>query len=174
MATATDALVVVESMWGHTRAVAEAVARGLRSAGPVLDVGDAPVQLPDGTVLLVVGGPTHAFSMSRRSTRHEAAARGAPEVREATGIREWLDGLVPTAGLRVATFDTRVDRVRRLPGSAARSAGRRVRHRGLGRVMSTESFYVADVGGPLLPGELARATTWGARLAMQVAGPETP
>jgi flavodoxin len=58
------ALVVHESHWGNTRAVAEAIADGLNDSdgGPaeVVDVGSAPSPLPDGVDLVVLGGPTHA------------------------------------------------------------------------------------------------------------------
>jgi hypothetical protein len=64
----------------------------------------------------------------------------------------------------VATFDTRVAKVRHLPGSAAKSAARILRRRGYPAV-SSESFYVTDTTGPLLPGEIERAEAWGQMLA---------
>ena len=71
-------MVVFESLWGNTRALAEAVAEGLSPPATVVDVGEAPVPLPGEVYLLFVGGPTHAFSMSRASTRHDAEGKGAP------------------------------------------------------------------------------------------------
>jgi hypothetical protein len=159
-----SALVVVESMWGNTRAVGDAVGRGLGGDAGVVDVADAPSTLPQDVDLLVVGGPTHAFSMSRSKTRHEAVERGAHEGPEETGIREWLAQLAPSDCVEVATFDTRVEKVRRLPGSAAKAAAKDVRRHHLGRLVATESFYVKDVEGPLQNGELERAETWGAQL----------
>ena len=120
----------------------------------------APSPLPANVDLLIVGGPTHAFSMSRSATRHDAVAQGAAPDDESRGIREWLTGLPPTPQVSVATFDTRVDKVRRLPGSAARSASKVVTRRRLGRVVSVESFYVEGVDGPLLDGEVERAGAW--------------
>lgn len=157
-------LVVVESMWGNSRQVAEAAAEGLGAHVPVVNVSEAPVPLPQDVDTLVLGGPTHAFSMSRASTRQEAAAKGAAEGNVTSGIREWLDALPTHDHLRVATFDTRVASVRHLPGSAAKAAAKEVRHRHLGQVIATESFYVADTAGPLLDGELDRARAWGASL----------
>jgi hypothetical protein len=159
-----SALVVVESMWGNTRIVAEAVARGLGDEIEVVDVGQAPSELPDDVGLLVVGGPTHAFSMSRSSTRHDAAERGARGVHEAQGIREWLEQLQASDHVDVATFDTRVSKVKHLPGSAAKAAGKEVRRHHLGRLIATQSFYVNDMEGPLLDGELDRAKEWGTQL----------
>jgi len=159
------ALVVFESMWGNTEQVARAVAGGLQSTGPV-EVLDVSGEVPDdlsGIDLLVVGGPTHAFSMSRPTTRDDAVNRGAPSGHAKRGIREWLDGL-PAADLAVATFDTRVGKVRHLPGSAAKKAAKEVRRHHLGRVVDTESFYVDDMEGPLVDGELDRARAWGLEL----------
>jgi hypothetical protein len=159
------ALVVYESMWGNTEKVARAVAGGLQAWCPV-EVRDVAAAGPgdlDGVDLLVVGGPTHAFSMSRPTTRRDAVEQGAPAGHEERGIREWLDGL-PEARVDVATFDTRVGKVRHLPGSAARKAAKQVRRRHLGRVVDTEGFCVGDVAGPLLEGELDRARSWGSGL----------
>ena len=164
------ALVVHESHWGNTREVAQAIADGLAESdgGPVevVDVSAAPSPLPGDVDLVVLGGPTHAFSMSRASTRRDAHDRGAEPGHEGPGIREWLATLPPGDTSRaIATFDTRAEQVRRLPGSAARAAGRYVARHRLGRVVSTESFYVADAPGPLVDGELERARAWGRTLA---------
>lgn len=162
-------LVVYESMWGNTEKVARALARGLAADGAVdvLDVsGEVPHEL-DGIDLLVVGGPTHAFSMSRPSTRADAVTKGAPRGHEQQGIREWLDSL-PEGDVAVATFDTRVGKVRHLPGSAAKKAAKEVRRHHVGRLVDLESFWVDDMAGPLLDGELDRAEEWGRGLARTV------
>ncbi|WP_224277315.1 flavodoxin family protein [Nocardioides lacusdianchii] len=153
-------LVVHESMFGNTRAIAEAIAADLPGHVEVVDVTDAPTPLPAHVDLLVVGGPTHAFSMSRAGTRRDAVGQGAAHEHEVRGIREWLGGLPRTPHVAVAAFDTRVTKVRRLPGSAARAAGKVIARRGLGRVVAVESFYVEDVSGPLLEGEVERARAW--------------
>lgn len=155
------ALMVVESQFGNTRSIAEAVAAGLGETASVeiVDVDDAPATLPEDLDLLLVGGPTHTFTMSHERTRAEAHA----EHGSSTGIREWLDALPETRGLRVATFDTKQGHTR-LSGSAARAAARAGRHHGLD-VQESESFYVADKTGPLEEGELDRATAWGRTLA---------
>lgn len=163
-------LLVHESHWGNTRAVAEAIAEGMVGTDDrsveIVDVGAAPSPLPAGVDLLVIGAPTHAFSMSRASTRHDAHDKGAEPGHEDRGIREWLADLpAPAAPPHVATFDTRVSKARRLPGSAARAASKYVGHHHLGDVVATASFYVEDLAGPLLEGELDRARAWGRQLA---------
>jgi hypothetical protein len=160
------ALVVYESLWGNTETVARSVAAGLAETAEVslADVRELPEVSPD-VDLLVAGGPTHAFSMTRASTRADAQQKGATHEVGPVGLREWLDRL-PEVGHHpvVATFDTRVDKVRHLPGSAARSAAKSVRRHGYGRAR-THSFYVSDIDGPLLPGEQERAAQWGRELA---------
>ena len=153
-------LIVYESMWGNTRTVAEAVAEGFGSDGRVVRAADAPVPLPADVDLLVLGAPTHAFSLPRASTRRDAAAKGAPGETE-SGVREWLGRLEASDHVDVATFDTRVGSVRHLPGSAARAAGKAVRRHHLGRLVGTVSFYVDDMAGPLAEGEVDRARAWG-------------
>lgn len=169
-------LVVYESMWGNTRTVAEAIAERLGDDVSVVDATEAPPALPRDVNLLVVGGPTHAFSMSRASTRRDAEGKGADSGHAARGIREWLGGLPAADDVDVATFDTRVGSVRHLPGSAARAAAKEVRRHHLGRLVDTQSFYVSDMAGPLLDGEVQRARAWGQSLAAQrdAAKPDAP
>lgn len=164
------ALVVYESGFGNTERVAQAVAAGLAEhAGEGMQVDlqrvdEAPAPLSDLVDLLVVGGPTHAFSMTREGTREDAVRQGARTT--GTGIREWIDRLGdgPHSEM-LATFDTRVDKVRRLPGSAAKAASRALGKHGYRQGFRPQSFYVADVAGPLLDGELDRARAWGRELA---------
>ena len=161
------AMVVYESMWGNTETVARAVADGLATSMEVdlFEVGDALLAPGDDVDLLVIGGPTHAFSMSRRSTREDAHRQGADGGGE-TGLREWLDRL-PDGEHRqqVATFDTRVAKMKHLPGSAAKSAAKSAHRHGFPRAAQVESFYVSDVDGPLIDGELERATAWSRQIA---------
>ena len=168
------ALVVYESMFGNSELVARAVGEGLgeRTETVVRDVATAPPgEVPDGIDLLVVGGPTHAFSMSRPTTREDAvrqgAGQGAGQGLVSRGLREWLGALPPDLqGLSAAAFDTRVSRVRRLPGSAARSATRVLRRHRAELLAPPESFFVDDVAGPIGDDELARARAWGERLGV--------
>ena len=165
------ALVVYESMFGNTQKIAEAVAEGLagRFGVATLEVGDAPAVLPDDVGLLVVGGPTHAFGLSRPSTRQSAADQAErPVVSPGLGVREWLDALqYRSGGVVAAAFDTKVSRPR-LPGSAARAATKRLRRIGFAIAAPAETFYVAGTPGPLLPGEDERARRWAEALGSKL------
>jgi len=76
-----------------------------------------------------MGGPTHAFSMSRTTTRQDSVSQGA-KADPTFGLREWLDNLPDSQALPFAAFDTRVEIVRRLPGSAAKAAAKVARSHG--------------------------------------------
>jgi len=163
-----DALVVYESMYGNTRAIAEAIADGLGGA-PLRSVNDASEPEAD---LLVVGGPTHMHGLATSGSRKMAAeavkedghGELVPGATDGPGLRHWLRDLPKTGGGRAATFDTRLDRSAALTGSAARGIARRLRRRGY-EVVGSESFLVEDAEGPLEDGELDRARAWGAELA---------
>ena len=167
------ALVVYESMYGNTQVIAGAIAAGLAEADlevTTSEVGEAPTGLGQFDVV-VAGGPTHAFSMSRASTREDAAAKGhQPVISQGIGLREWIEALEPvppTLGVAVATFDTRV-RHPRVPGSAARAARKHLRQHGFRAVDPAMTFWVDGMEGPLLDGEEDRARRWGADLGAGV------
>lgn len=169
------ALVVYESMFGNTLEVARAVADGIReeqddSLIDVAEVGSTPAVGPD-IDLLVVGGPTHAFGMTRPSTRESARGQVdsslAPkeQLSQGIGVREWLDDLpISHSHLLCATFDTRVH-APRVPGSAARGMVKRLRSKGYAEADEPHTFWVTGTEGPVLDGELSRAREWGRTLA---------
>ncbi|MBS3942576.1 MAG: flavodoxin family protein [Actinobacteria bacterium] len=166
------ALVVHESMFGNTEKIALAIADGLLDTFEVRLVvaHEAPTDLAVGWDLVVVGGPTHAFGMSRASTRKSAEEQGAPAgMQHRRGIREWLAAVSGDVQLPAAAFDTKVAKPH-LPGSAASKASRRLRNLGLRLQVPPESFLVEGMSGPLLPGEVERARKWAQDLAAEVTG----
>jgi flavodoxin len=168
MSATPRALVVYESMYGNTARIADAICTGLRENIPaeMVPAYRAPTEVPGDVRLLVVGGPTHAFSMSRLSTRQEAFKQGDLVTPIDVGIREWLAALEPAGRADAplaATFDTRIAKVRRLPGSAARSAAKVLRRMGF-RLLSTDSFFVNETTGPIRDVEIERAQRWGEEL----------
>jgi hypothetical protein len=165
------ALVVYESTFGNTEVIARAIAEGLslQLAVELVEVSAAPTTLRD-VDLLVAGGPTHAFGLSRRSTRASAREKAnAGLVSPGDGLREWLDTVHDDAATTLtATFDTRVNRPP-VPGSAARAASRRLRRIGFHRADGPKSFYVTGMIGPLVDGETERARRWGRQLGSSLA-----
>jgi flavodoxin len=155
-------------MFGNTEQVARAIAKGLSRHGEVrlVEVTQAPPEVTEPVDLIVLGGPTHAFSMTRESTRKDAVKQGASQGSTVVGVREWLAQQHRGRHLElVATFDTKADKVRHLPGSAARGAANAAHKLGYKSADKPMSFYVQGVSGPLLDGELGRAQAWGERLS---------
>jgi Flavodoxin len=163
-------LVVYESMFGNTRTIAEAVARGLAPAGEVrvVEVGEAG-DLPQDLDLLVVGGPTHAFGMSRPQSREEALATSPDHhvLSEGSGLREWLAALPhQRRAVPAAVFDTKVRKP--FTGSAGKGAAKALKAAGFHLVVEPADFGVVGTQGPLEDGEVERAERWGAVVAAQL------
>jgi hypothetical protein len=181
-----DVVIVYESMFGNTHAVAEAVAAGIFDTDPaahvtVLPVSKATAADVAGAGLLVVGGPTHIRGMSSGLSRRKgleaqeqaASGRGAgfthEPAAEGPGVRDWLGSLPPALpGQLAAAFDTRADAA--FAGGAAKGIARRLRHRGYQLAAPPEGFVITGTEGPLREGEPARAQGWGAALVRQPAG----
>lgn len=159
------AVVLYESVYGNTGAVARAVAEGLAPVGQVTVArfGDAPE--PEGSDIVVLGGPTHGWGMTRPNSRKRPGAEGYP-----VGAREWLEGSRQGSGTMAAAFDTRFARPRWLTGSAALRMARRLRRSGYRLIAPPESFFVLHTEGPLREGEQDRARAWGAELARRASG----
>ena len=175
-----DVVIVYESLFGNTHAIAEAIGEGVRHADQharvrLARVGETePADVLD-VDLLVVGGPTHIHGMtSGRSRRmglegeekkaestglHLDAEPGA----EGPGLREWFATLPKVGrGNRAAAFDTRLGS--HLAGGASHGIARRLRHHGYELVAPPQGFVVEGTEGPLSKGERARAQAWGASL----------
>jgi Flavodoxin domain len=177
-------LIVYESCFGNTRAIAEAVAAGLLDAVPGVDVDVIPVSAAPATLdavdLLILGAPTHFRTLSTRASRwlhaqywgEESGPRrrhwphGRP--RHDASLRAWL-GTPPVSAnpCRAAVFDTCVAGA--ASGGAALELKGRLLPLGVGLVAPPEHFYVRRVSGPLCAGEGRRARVWGAHL---LAGPD--
>ena len=174
------AVVVYESMYGNTRVVAEAIARGLARSMDVDVTRVADASELTGIDLLVLGAPTHIWGMSRPKTRlgaveaaDEPGSRLSVEPDAAgPGMREWLDSL-PSPAARIAIFDTRMHAPLGLSGSAAKSISRRARNRGYALADQPQGFFVSKEN-ELLDGELDRARTWGEKLAATCAESRMP
>jgi hypothetical protein len=162
------ALVIYESMFGNSEKIAHAVADSLKDTFEV-SIAEANTMPPaSGIDLIVVGGPTHAFGLSRPSTREQAGTQGKlrPGAAEA-GLREYLDRSPMLTGVAAAAFDTKIDKPF-LPGSASGKAHRHLRRLGCRLVARPESFLVSGTLGPLVAGELDRARTWATTVAKAV------
>lgn len=163
MSEQRDAWVVYDSVHGNTRAIAEAIAEGLRRSGPVhvVPAGEADPARLNGARAVVLGCPTHAFSSS-------------------PAMKAFAAKLTPgtLSDVPFAAFDTRFSiedmpsRVLRvivpLVGKrawAATDLARTGARAGANLLVEPEGFCVRDTEGPLVDGELQRAAAWGRMLA---------
>lgn len=153
--------VVYESQFGNVERLAEAIAaefgvaaRALWEGGPEVDTG---------TDVVILGAPTHMFTLSTalsRSLARSSGGRGGP------GMREWLATAALERAGAVAVFGTQSSR---FSGSATRAAVRRARGRG-STVIGSAEFLVTAQAGPLAAGELDRARDWARAIRQQIAG----
>lgn len=164
------ALVVYESMYGNTHAIAISIAAGLGASHEVTlaPVTRATPELVAAANVVIAGGPTHMHGMSTAASRRmasEAVAREGSGLAmdpdsHGPGIRGWLSGMGARRGL-AAAFDTRLDGVPMLTGRASRGIARLLKAHGYRLLADPESFLVSKEG-TLLEGEEARACAWGA------------
>lgn len=159
------AVIVVESWFGNTRQIGEAVARGLTAGGvpaELVSVDMAPAGVDGDLGLLVIGAPTHNRGLSTVDTRTKAAETAHRPA--GTGVREWIADLDLPDAVNLAVFDTSTGRGW-LSGSAAKAAARILTGRAPGHSIQTKTFVVRGMAGPLRPGELEAADAWGRNLA---------
>jgi hypothetical protein len=161
-------VVVYESHWGNTKAVAEAVAEGLGHGARALTTDEAVGAVLDGVDLIVCGAPVIAFSLARAGTRHQIAADTKapmpPDVSHPL-MRDWLDTLPRGVG-RGAAFETRIWWS---PRGATGTIESKLRKAGYAPIARGERFVVSGGYGPLREGELERARAWGSQLAAAAA-----
>lgn len=172
------AIVVYESMYGNTHAIADAIAEGLggHASVRVLSVHDVEAEDVASADLVVVGGPTHVHGMTRASTRKAALAAAAEPGAalhidtdaEGPGLREWFDDLAVSID-RAAAFDTRMHGPAMVTGRASKGIAARLRAHGATLVAAPVSFIVTKEN-ELLPDEAAHAEAWGESVARAMSG----
>jgi flavodoxin len=152
-------LIVYESMYGNTEKIAQAIGEALGKSEEVaiMRVGEANSEQFTGLDLCILGSPTQRFQST-------------------TAISDLLEK-IPQNGLRgvkVAAFDTRLSEewIKKTPalaffvkllGRSAYAAKRiadKLQKKGGTLIAPPEGFYVEDTEGPLVPGELERASSW--------------
>jgi hypothetical protein len=171
------ALVVYESMFGNTRAVADEVGAGLATwcdvhVVPVSRVSAEQVTAAD---LVVVGAPTHLCGISGPMTRQGAVRQASDPARHVTldptamdsGVREWLATLAEGQHFSAAVFDTRVAVSPLVTRRAGTRIARALRRHGCRLVGPPQSFLVTKQTR-LVAGELDRARAWAVGLSQRL------
>lgn len=158
-----NALVVYESFFHNTEAIARAIGHGLETSMEtrVAQFEDASLADLANLDLLVLGSPTQAFNPTAEIMKF---LRGLPE-----------DAL---SGTPVAVFDTRLEPASiqngfvrfmvGIGGYAGKKLMKELNQHGGRQVIKPEGFWVTGQEGPLKDGELDRATRWGETLTRLV------
>ena len=163
-----NAIVVYESHWGNTEAVARAIADGIGDGAQALDTDAATPEVIATADLVVAGAPVIAFSLPRESTGRQLEGDvKAPRPADISHpfLRSWLDALPARTGW-AAAFETRIWWS---PRGATGSIESKFKRAGYRIAQKSERFIVGGAYGPLRDGELERARAWGATLAATVA-----
>ena len=154
-------IVIYDSQFGNTAQIAERIGDGLRDAQQapeaveVIRVGDVHLSQVGEGDLVIVGSPTQKFNPT-------------------PAIRAFLKGIPGDRllNVKVAAFDTRLSEGKmremsallgwmvRIFGYAAAPIAKQLERRGGTLVLPPQGFYVEDMEGPLLEGELERAAAW--------------
>jgi hypothetical protein len=160
-------IVVYESVWGNTAAIAKAIADGLQAKAFATDeVSPVDVETAD---LIVAGSPVFGFSLPtedmRASILKSESDAPVPADLSHPSLRSWLDAL-PAGHGRSAAFETRIWWS---PRGATGTIEKRLSHLGYAPMAKAEKFVVRDKYGPLREGELDRARAWGRSLKDRLA-----
>ncbi len=165
------AVVVYESLWGNTAAVARAVAEGLGDGARALSTAEATPAALAGADLIVAGAPVLGFRLPTEDMRLSVlrTERRAPKPADLShpSLRAWLEELAPPAGKeRFAAFETGLWWS---PGGATKSIVEKMTAAGYAEQGKARRFVVRGRYGPMREGELEKARTWGVELARALA-----
>ena len=158
-------IVVYESHWGNTAAVARAIEEGFGPEAQALTTDEAAPTIVADADLIIAGAPVMAFNLpSDRMLATLAGGTKAPTPPDLShpSMRLWLDRL-PVGQGRSAQFETGL---RWSPGGATGAITRKLEEAGFRRLTKARRFVVKGSYGPLRAGELERAKDWGKDLAL--------
>lgn len=168
------AVVVYESLWGNTAAVARAIAEGLGHETPALTTTEAVGEAVAGLDLIVAGAPVLGFALptekAREDIRKKPGKAPTPPDLSHPPLRTWLAGL-PAGNAWCAAFETRLRWT--LRGSSP-TIMKELEQLGYRRLTEPRNFLVGGTYGPLRDGELDKARSWGEQLVALVTSAEPP
>jgi hypothetical protein len=156
-----QAVVVYESHWGNTEAIAKAIAEGIGSGATAMTTDQAVPQVVADADLIVAGAPVMGFRLPTEQIIEGLANEDRPPTVNSTPMRTWLSRLPRGTGGHAA-FETRIWWS---PSGATGAIDKGFRAAGYRRISASQRFVVDGKYGPLREGELDRARAWGAALA---------
>jgi flavodoxin I len=147
-----SAIVIYDSQYGNTEQIAKAIGKGFGEDTKVIKVGEAKAGDIAPYHFVIIGSPT-------QGGRQTAAVKAFLEKLPAEALKE----------KRLAAFDTRLKNVfSKVFGYAAPRIEAAIKEKGGNATAQPQGFFVKGAKGPLLDGELERATTWAKSVAAGV------
>ena len=164
-----DVIVVYESVWGNTAAVARAIAEGFGEGARACATDEVVPEAAAKADLIVAGAPVFAFGLPTERIRENIGRTETGADLSHPSLRSWLEAL-PAGHGRSAAFETRIWWS---PRGATATIEKSLAAQGYAPVAKAAKFVVRGKEGPLRNGELERATAWGRRLrsAVEAAAP---
>lgn len=151
------AIVLYESFFGNTAQIAQAIGKAQNENIKVFQFSEITWQQIKVADFIIVGSPTRKFRPCENTLKF---LKNIPQ----NGIK----------GKKIAAFDTRIslDSIKSKPlkfivdkgGYAAKHILKSLKKNGGIPILPPEGFFVADEKGPLVKGELERATNWAEKL----------
>ena len=151
------AIVVYESVWGNTAAVAKAIAEGLGDGTRACATDEVVPETVAQADLIVAGAPVFAFGLPTERIRENIGRTETGADLSHPSLRSWLETL-PAGHGRSAAFETRIWWS---PRGATGTIEKTLAAHGYPPVAKGAKFVVRGKEGPLREGELERAKAWG-------------
>jgi len=137
------ALIIYDSLYGNTEQIAKAIGGGIGAEAKVVKVGEVKAEDFAAYPYIIIGSPTQGG----RTTQ---------------AMRTFLDNLTAESlkGKRFAAFDTRIKGWAKIFGYAATRIESAIKGKGGNTTAQPQGFIVKGTKGPMMEGEVERATTW--------------
>jgi flavorubredoxin len=159
-----DVIVVYESVWGNTAAVARAIAEGIGDGARACATDEVVPEAAAEADLIVAGAPVFAFGLPTERIRENIGRTETGADLSHPSLRSWLADL-PAGHGRSAAFETRIWWS---PRGATGTIEKSLATHGYPLVAKAAKFVVRGKEGPLREGELERAKAWGRELRIAI------
>ena len=155
-----QALVIYDSVFGNTEKVAQSIAAGLRTAHETqcLHTGSVSIAQIAAADIIVMGSPTRGFKATPAThSVLESIPSGALQGKKVAAF----DTRILLTGVKGLLFRKLIDK----GGYAAPIIAGALESKAGTLALPAEGFFVKGEEGPLVDGELERASDWGKKLA---------
>lgn len=133
------AIIIFDSNFGNTQKIAETIAKEFETQA--IPVSKASIDELGGLDLIVVGSPINAWRPSEKMGKFLASLNKGQ-----------------LKGVKAAAFDTRVKLF--IHGDAAKKMSKALENAGAEIIIEPQAFFVKGREGPLLDGEIEKASHW--------------